>query len=808
MPVESSVQSRQDGPVDDAAIGSAPRNGRPVLWGVFLLSLGLLLFELSLTRVLSVLFYYHTAFVAISVALLGLAAGALWVHLAPALFAKRLGAIAAAAGLCMALAALVFRTVQLKPEQLEAYSGAPFLVSFTLTVVACLVPFLGGGIVLAALFRTHRDRVARLYAADLIGGSLGTLLLIPAMELLGGPAALIASGAVVALSSLLFGGKRWGLVAVALLGVVMAAQLRADVFAIDVELTAQERTAEEPRILAKKWNAFSRVVALDGQGWDRGLSTRRWNELQGRLASQIEAVIDINAFAPLIRFDGDLEAVGYLRDVVSNIGYHLMPEGRRVAIIGSGGGKDVVGALLFRPETVTAIELNPILVEDFARGRFRDFTGGIYDHPRVQTIVGEARAVLGQLDQDFDLIVANSVATWAAHSSGALNLSEQSLFTDAAFRLYFERLAPGGLLSFSLWDDDRHAIILRLLSTAEAAAEGLEPLAGRVAVITNRWEYGGLFTTVLISNRPLSADQVTGLRDLTEALGFELLYAPGEARNSDSAFHRYLRHPAGFTEAFRYTIDAPTDDRPFFFYTLRLGDALRVWDSKARTENAAYFSLVFTMGLVAMLVGAILGLPLWRARRRTGAGGGLSSPDVLYFACLGSAFMLIEISLIQRLTLLLGHPTYALTVVLFAILASSGLGSLWVGSWCRAPGARRRLGVILVMLLPLLAAGWWSLPLILENAFSQASVLPRVATAFAVIIPIGFLMGIPFPTALHTIGRRSGHAVPWALAVNGATGVLASVAAILIAVQWGFSAAFGLGIGFYALALFTRPRVT
>ena len=402
-------------------------------------------------------------------------------------------------------------------------------------------------------------------------------------------------------------------------------------------------------------------------------------------------MIDINAFAPLVKFEGDLSRVNYLRDVVSNIGYHLLPEGRRVAIIGSGGGKDIVGALLFRPEKVVAIEINPILVEDFAQGLFRGFTGGIYDHPRVRSIVGDARNEPDLLDDRFDLINANSVATWAAHSSGAMNLSEQNLFTDAAFRIYFERLKPGGILSFSLWDDDEHAIILRLFATAKAATEGrdIAPLASRVAVIANRWENGGIFSTTLISNSPLKKEQVALLQELADALGFELLYIPGGPQPADNVFRRYLQDPEGFVRAFRYNIDAPTDDRPFFFYTLRLRDALRIWDRVARTENAAYFSLVFTMLFVSVLVAVVLGLPLWHARRHAGLRGGLSSRDVIYFACLGCAFMLIEISLIQQLTLLLGHPTYALTVVLFALLLSSGLGSFWASLCCRAPDARR-----------------------------------------------------------------------------------------------------------------------
>ena len=775
--------------------------------GVFLLSLGLMLFELCSTRVFSVLFYYHTAFLAISLALLGMGIGGLWVHLLPGILRGRQRLLLAGASLGTALLPFAFQQLHLSLDELDQVAGGAFLLALTTAVLLCLVPFVCGGALLALLFEAGRETIGRLYGADLLGAAVATLLLIPTMEWLGGPGALFFCGAIIASAGfLLFAERRRSVMLSSLLMLGLGlVQLFLAPWSIDVDTGIDAAGEENSEVLFKKWNAFSRVVVLNHMGWERGLSEEREEVDRGLRPEQIEALIDINAYAPLLRFDGDLLKVSYLGDLVSNLGHQILPSGRRVAIIGPGCGKDVLGALLHQPERVLGIEINPILVEDVVRGRFASFAGGLYDHPRVEIVVGDGRAELTRREERFDLIIANSVATWAAHSSGAMNLSEQNLFTQEAVELYLRRLTPGGILSISLWDEAKHSLPLRLAATfAAAKGSGEGALSRRVAVVGNAWDEGRWFTTVLMSPRPFTPNQQAMLSQLTEELGFDGLHLPGDSQGSCADFDAFFADPEGYRRGSRYDLEPATDDHPFFFYSLRPEQAFRIWEPETHSDNIAWFSLVLSFVIVAMLVVLALGLPWAIDRRRRRLEPSLSDRHILGFCGLGAAYMLVEISVIQRLTTVLGHPTLALCVALGGILAFSGLGSRWADRWHSRGHLRSPRGpvALLVIILPL----WWWLAQLATPVLHRLGEGERIAAVLMALAPLGLAMGVPMPLSLRMVGGRAGAPIPWAWAVNGACGVLASVAAILIAVIFGFRASFGVGVLCYAFVLLVWPK--
>lgn len=782
---------------------------------VFLLSLGLLLFELSATRVLSVVFYYHTAFLAVSVALLGLAAGALLVYARNDEIIQQPGPIAMATALTCVLFPMVLPIVHLDPAQLQRTIGFALTLKIGFAVGALVVPFLGGGIVLALLFRRHRAHVGRLYAADLAGAAAGALLLVPAMEWLGGPGALLFCGLLIAAAALLLEGDREGgwrakVTVALLLAGLTAAQVAWDTFKVPIGLaeSGDDERRRPPRVLAKKWNAFSRVVAVADQGWSRGLSENSWRRARKAARREIEAIIDINAYAPIVPFDGDRTKVAYLRELVSNLAYRVLPDAPEVAIIGPGGGKDVLGALLFDARRVVGIELNPILVEDLVRGQFRAFCGDIYGDPRVDIRIGEGRAELARMDDTFDLVLLNSVATWAASSSGAMSLAEQPLFTERAFGIYFERILPDGILSISLWDTAPHALPLRILETCRVVDGGPDapPLAGRTAVIGNLWGKRGYFTTVMVACRPFTPEQCATLRGHAARLGFEALYLPGSGDENRPVFRDYFADPAAFAAGFPRVIRPATDDRPFFFYNLRLGDALRFWAPETRTENAAYFSLLVSLVLVTVLTALLIGPSLRGLDRRRGVPRALSAREVLYFAAVGAGFMLAEITLVQRMTVVLGHPTHAFTTVIAGLLCWSGLGSRLSDRWTAKGGARARLRRTGLLLVAVLVLAQW-LPAAVGAVTAGAPRVITIAFALLALAPLGLLMGAMFPAGLAAVGRRDtgAQAVPWAWGVNGAAGVLAGVVAVVIAVLFGFTAAWALAIAAYLAAVVTAP---
>ncbi len=718
--------------------------------GVFILSLSLVLFELCLTRVLSVVFYYHTAFLAISVALLGIGAGGIWVHLSQRRYSP--GVLAALVALAMAVLPALLPILKPAYSVVEQQGGFAFFGALGSYALAAFLPFLLGSAAIATILTENQSRIGRLYAADLMGAAVGALLLILAMELFGGPAALLACGLAAAIAAFLLQVRPpLGAATLVISAGLLGAQIGFGLFDLRMD-TGVEFT---------KWNAFSRVALLEDQGWDRGLSERRIDLLGGRVPNQREALIDLNAYAPYVQFDGDLSQVSWLRFGVENLAHRLLPPGRRIAIIGPGGGKDVLGALLFEPEEVLGIELNPILVDDLARGLLREYTGDIYGQPRVRIVVGEGRSELARSGERFDLILMNSVATWAAHSSGALNLTEATLFTKEAAKLYLDRLRPGGILSVSLWDDERHALPIRWIATV-----GADP--DRVAVVGNRWTKSRWFTTVLIGKKPFTEEQRETLDRIAGEEDFDVLPLIDRAKVEST-----------------FNLAPAIDDRPFFFYTLRGGDALRFWVPETRSENAAYFSLIVSLLIVSLLSAVLIGVPLLFARARQG-GTGLRGHEILYFAAIGAGFMVIEISAIQSLTLFLGHPTRALTIVFFGILFFSGLGSWWTSGL----DLRARLRIVLLILTSLLVLGHW---------------LPA-GPLLLLLAPLGFLMGMAMPLGLSVVGSRSVKVIPFAWGVNGVVGVLASVLVILFAIEFGYRAAWTAGTLCYFVAALTRPR--
>lgn len=780
---------------------------------VFAFSMGLLLSELCLTRVLSVFFYYHTAFFAVSLAMLGMGVGGVWVYLFPNTIRRGPQGWMWLTGLGIGWIPVLLGLLHFNHKHLSNLWSGPFFWIFVVVSVACLVPFLAGGVVVASWFRTYHENASALYAWDLVGAAFGALLLVPVMEALGGPTSMLCCSAamlVVTAFDAKRGQRQGWLWAASIAAILMTGlgvyQQQTDRFAIqvDVDKPGQKKT----EVLYKKWNAFSRVVLLKNQDWYRGLSNARLSYWKGRIPEHRFALLDINAFAPFIQFDGNLKKVEFLSELVSNIGYHLLPKNPKVLVIGPGGGKDILGAMLFNPSHVTGIEINPILVHDLAQGKLRKFIGNLYNHPKVKVWVGDGRGVLQSLGQKFDIIVANSVATWAAHSSGAMNLAEHSLYTAEACGLYLDRLTKKGILSVSLWDINKNAIPLRWIRTCEKAAKkrGIASLKDHVAVIANPWDEKTQFATILISRSPLTFVQRNRLASLSSLWQYAPYYIPKMPGNLAN-FTKYFQRSDAAVKAHKYDISAATDDRPFFLYTVRWRDVVMFWKNSLWEEDAALVNLLISLGVVIILLLLLIGGPLVWHKVRKPEVAMLPGPSLLYFLGIGLGFMLVEIPMIQRLTLWLGHPTYALTVVLTSILFYSGIGSLWTSRWSDPSATAKASSKVLALLIGLLFLLYWMLDPILSWTISW-SLPSRILLSLVLLAPMGVLMGMPLPLGVMQLQRTAASSIPWAWGINGASSVVASVAALGLAALVGFQNVFLIALSFYGLALFGSLRTS
>ncbi len=793
---------------------------RTAALGVLLLSMALMTTELVLTRIFSVIVWYHFAFFAISVALFGSGAAALVVHVAQ----RRLetwptGRLLAGGALALSAAIVLVELVLLHMTPDWFGTGAAF-TQLTLKLVGLFLltalPFFCGGFALALAVLRFSRVVHLVYYQDLLGAGLGCLLVIPLLGALGGPLSLLAASLAAIVASLLFAGSDGERMSRRLAAIAAAGALLLVGLAITNPLTGlfRVRVAKGMQLDRlhpefNRWNSFSMVTVLPQMGFKGwGLSPA----YKGPIAPQKTLVIDMNAMTTLTRFNGSFNSVRYASFDLSAFVYRLEPHAGNVCVIGAGGGKDVLAALASGAKHATAVEINPLIVNDVVRGQFSAFTGHLYDRPDVSVAVEDGRAFVRGHPKSYDVLQLSMVDTSAATAAGAYALTENSLYTADAFRDFLKSLEPGGMLSVSSVSLPGLFVGARLASIARAALleRGADP-SRSVIVLSTPWlsnKAATLYNVVVRPDgfKPAEADRALAL---AHELQFSPVYVPGHVPPLHGVEQRYVARIlttqdsaalAATERAWPLDVSATTDDHPFFFYENRLRD---LWHSLSAPEPSHLFgnglvilSKVVLVSLVLVLL--FLLVPFWVGRRELAAGHGGVGWDLAYVACLGFGFMFIEIALMLRFSLYLGHPTLTLSVVLLVLLVASGLGSRTMAQG--GPGQSRRLRwalslLVLYALLLVVGAGR------VIAMRPGASELSRALVAGALIAPLGFLLGVPFPTGLRAVAERANTRIPWLWSVNSATSVLGSVLATLVALHAGISATLAVGALLYVVVL-------
>jgi hypothetical protein len=780
--------------------GLLPRAGTYL--GLFLVTLSTLMLEIALTRIFSVTMWYHFAFVAISVALFGMTAGALLVHLLPHRFREddvrqHLWRYALLFGIAVAVCFAVQLRIPFSPHL--TVGG---LASVVATCVVISLPFVCSGVVVCLALTRFPARVNRLYAVDLIGAGLGCVVLVALFSFIDGPSLVIVIAALACLASVVFAidagdrrGRALALAATVALGGFAgwnAHLLRQGHPLLDIIWVKEARDTAHTD---ERWNAFSRLT-LDGDPDDPA-------------NRDLSLVIDSTAGTNLNRFSGDLRDTDVLRTLIQNLPNHIR-HAADTFVIGVGGGTDVLSALEFEQRSVTGAEINNDIL-DLTNSTYGDFTGHLDDYPQVHLVNDEARSYLARTDRRFDIIQISLIDTWAATGAGAFALTENSLYTTDAWDLFFDRLQSDGILAVTRYyrHEDANGDPVQPLETYRTVALASQVLTDRgvqrprdhVAIFRLPTGYQGVdLATVLVSRDPLSAADLATLQSKANEYGFLTELTPDLSTDPMLAA---LTEPGGPGEAVddvAADISPPTDDRPFFFQmadlgTFRDGDIYRD-DFITRPVLTLALLAVTVLGLAACCIA----LPLLLARRttRTRAARRRITPFYTYFAGIGLGFLLVEVAQLQRLSIFLGHPTYGLSVVLFSVLVFSGIGSMLTERVVR-PDRGRSLVVPLAVLLGVVAVCGRLSPVVLR-AMDGATTPARILTAVALVAPMALVMGMPF-----AIGMRAAAAVPdaptaYLWGINGATSVCASVLGVILALFFGISVAFTAGTLAYGLA--------
>jgi hypothetical protein len=746
--------------------------------GVGLVAGSVLALQVLLTRLFSAALFYHFSFLSISLALLGAGAGAIAVYVRPRWFERRpleqelAFWSAVLAGLLLVVPAALARIRFGTDDQVTA----TFAGLLVLTSVLATLLFLAAGTVIALAVRGYTATMSRLYAFDLAGAALGAVVVVPLMWVIGVPSLIVALAPVAAIAALVFaGGVRGSLgkVAAALLGLGLLAVALAGATSL-----YEPRPADDEGVISDRWTPVSRVV---GHAASPGGAFTRLDYDRGG--------------APVARYRRG-ERMPSWRDLglgPQSLGY-VYGGRERALVIGAGGGRDILNALSAGVRRVDVIELNRA-IRDTVDDSMPDFSGAPYSLPRVHTRLGDGRSRLAGGDQSYDVIHIGYADTYSNSSGQAFALAENNLYTTEAFGEYFDHLRPDGVLDVTrprrLVGDE--ALRITMLALEALRRRGVERPERNVVVVLGQDILSPLSGTVLARTRPWTPAELASLRRLARRRGKGIAFAPGGPYRLEWADLARARSPEAFCSGYRLDVCAPTDDRPFFFQMRRLGALGSHGPGYLYDAADPFLVLLVTFGILSALSLALVAAPLvLTARRRRPP---LSS--LVFFAAIGLGFLTLEIALIQRFVLFLGFPTYALSVVLFALLLWTGMGSLLAG---RISDARRGLSVALAVACAVIAASAFGLLPLLE-ALIDLPFAARVAITVALLAPAGIPLGMAMPLGLGRLAALYPRGVAWAWGVNGVASVVASAGAITIAIVAGFSAATLVALACYLTAL-------
>ncbi len=791
------------------------------IWpSLFLLSAGTLAFETNLTRIFSVAQFYHFAFMIVSIALLGFGASGT----ALAVFAvlrrgepeRRLSAFACGAGLGMLAAFALINYLPFDSFSI-AWDRRQILI-LIIQYIALAAPFFFSGLAVGYLLDTRPRSAGTVYAVNLFGSSVGCLLALVGPSVLGGEGMVVLSAALAVLAALIPAlsahGFRRPLVA------AIGALLLFCLLDLGLRLTGRQsfsvlqlRTSpykslsyalQYPgaRVIYRAWNAFSRIDVVHSGGIHSvpGISYRFLEPLPALDG----LLVDGDDLSPILDPEADVSFVAYLPNAVA---FHLRPQAHTL-ILEPRGGLDVSTALALSRGPVTAVEVNPLIV-DAAR---------VYRDPRVEVRVESDRNYLRRTASRYDVIVVSLASSFHPVRSGAYTLAEDYRYTVESFQDALTRLTPGGLLVATRWLQDPPSEDLRLFALAITA---LEKSGGNAhdEVLAFR---GFNTATVVLRNGAFTPQELASVRRFLAERAFDLTYAPDVRPNETNQYN--ILPQSEYYQAYRSLLDAlprdkfysdyeydvrpPTDDHPFYSHYFKWEQAPQVIAEFGKAwqpfGGAGYFVIVALLILAILLASLLILLPiaaLWHAERNPAIQFRLHT--LLYFGLLGFAFLFVEIPLLQRFILYLDEPAYAITTVLFSLLFFSGLGSRYND---RMP---------LWLSLPILVVVLIGIPLLLPWFFARSLGLPlpaRLGLTSLVLSPLGFLMGIPFPAGITLLSGMPAHRqgdttpdgeIPWIWAVNGAASVVASVLAALLVLSFGVSTTFRLGALCYAGAWLT-----
>ena len=758
--------------------------------GIGIISGATLLLEVTMTRIFSVAFFNHYAFLIVSTALFGFGFSGVFLAIFPAVGKRPFDQVLTFFSTCFAVSIIVTLEivvrVPLRFGSLQEQTIQLFYLSVYYLVMA--VPFFFSGMVIALLLSKFPDQINKLYFSDLIGAGIGCFLVIPFVPWLGASGTVIVAALFGMVAATCF-GKSLGKHAVAfslflMIGLALLLPYRETHFRVKVHEMKRSFVAQEwaGEIEFTRWGPISRIdVAKFGADkilWIDGGSNQSFMK----------------------PFDGNLAALQKNEAIkrFAGIVYRLVPR-PDVLVVGPSAGEEILYALSWNPNSITGVELDPVICE-IMQHEYRQFTGGIYNFPQVKLINDEGRSYIRRSSQKFDIIQQINNASPAAIASGAVNISETYLITVEAFHDYLNHLKENGFIFIRRYG----AIRLAMVAAQVLRERGVEHPEEQIIIMYDSLHPvgGGQFylKNGKFTEAELAVFQTPGIYE-------NILYGPAAFNVKHEKYREYRRmiaDPRGWEEYVKLGISMfpVTDDNPFFNHFTRFG-TLNVENMPAEFEpifdvyRSSDFSLLVILGEAAVLAVFFILLPLY-VFQRSGLRTHGKLQFFLYFFALGLGFILIEIVFIQKFTLFMGNPTYSVTVVLFSLLVAAGCGSLLSGRF-----REHVKPALCVVILGIVAGCWLELTLspLVFKAFLGSAMPVRIFVSVALIFPLGMLMGMPFPLGITFANHISPRLIPWSWGINGYATVIGSVICVILALSFGFKFAILVACGIYLVGL-------
>ena len=764
-------------------------SSRVLYLSIALVSASGLMLEITLSRMFSILFDYHYAFLLISFSILGLGAGGMTVLKIQNLSQKIFYRIALPASSGLMALSILFMTVSIL--KIPAFQRSVWVLVLT------VIPFFFAGIFISAVFRLVPEKSHRLYAADLTGASLGTILALILLKL-GVINAHLVVAMVALMPMILFTRSNGSNPAQKLVPIIVISGLVIFLF-INVKFHLlgkvpfgqldtkdmyhmMNRSPGKTSIMDTEWSAFGRTdLVMD-------------ETTPGHRVLFVDGV----AGTVMFRYDGNIESlkIPEFLEAPEYFPFELTPDEKKkkVLIIGSGGGREVLTALLGGAEEITAVEVNRDLVNLVKK--YSDYNGRIYSGlEKTKVLVGEGRNFIRRSKELYDIIMLTQPVTRTARGPDGFALAENFLFTVESINDYLDHLQPDGQLSVVTHGTGE---TLRLIIT------GLEALKtrgiGTSSAMKHIYSLGPEATPLFVLRKsPFTKNEAEKIHQKMHEFNFdnELTFIPFVEQmkqkfllSDGSEYEYYMLNEALYLlsqglvtaediiEVSNIDVRSVTDNNPFF-YKFSLG-----------------LPLVVKLALIISGIALAVGMLIRPGSRPPKEDRPTRFRNLILFSLLGVGFMLIEIPLIQKFTLFLGQPVYAMAVLLFSLLAGVGLGSLTSGHFWKSgtilklQAASMMVAVLVLLFIPFLDY--------IFNLFLGSSLSWRTAISFFMLAPLGFFMGMPFPLGIKSLEELGfTQYVPKMWGINGLGSVLGSALAIALAINYGFSYALFLGAALY-----------